>query len=913
MDKIDIKADFYTKASDEVLSALGTTQYGLTQAEVDQRREFFGENILPEPEKTSLLKVFLKQFNNFLVYILLLAAGFSIYFSHYIDAVVIGVVVLINAIFGFVQEYRSEKAVAALKKLVKDNIRVVRNGNMHEIDVKFLVPGDIIFIESGDKLPADARVIESNNLLTNEAALTGESVPQHKTEEKLPKQVPLPERNNMVYSGTVVVGGEGKAVVTATGKFTRLGMIATDVTESGSGPSHFMQKVNHLARQLGLIAILGSVIVMILGWWRGFDHFEVLLLGIASAVSGIPEGLPAVLAIVLAIGVQRMAKNNAIIKHLSSVEPLGMANVICTDKTGTLTKNKMTVTKIYIADKAYEITGTGYDLEGEFWLGNKKVKALADQCLTQMLTIGSLTNHAAIVEPENKSENDNELEIMGDPTEIALVVAAHKADLKKQELLADYKIINNLSFNPEFKMQAVLVERKDSDKEREIFVIGALESILPRCEHLVCEKKQVSFSDEHKEKIANSVKNEANRGHRLIGAALLKVGREVNEITFESLRGMTFVGFFALIDPPREEAVAAIEQCRSAGVRLVIMTGDSKDTALAISRQLGIFAKDEKAADYVFTDEEIREFSDSKFSQIAKEVKILARVSPQTKMRLVKELKRQGNVVAMIGDGVNDAPALKAADIGVAMGQVGTDVAREAAEIILSDDNFASLIKAIREGRVVFNNVRRTSSYLITTNVAEFLILIVAIAIGMPMPLLPIHVLWLNLITDGFPSITLATEPSHGDVLKRPPFPPKTKILNSEVFYLMIIIGVLMVGGTLFLTYPLFKGGQLEHARTMVFASMSLFQLWNVFNMRSMNKSILRLGFFSNKWINLGLLGALSFQFLVMYIPGLREVFSFTALTLRDWLILLPVTFTVVIGVEIYKYFSFKDKRFFKV
>ncbi len=912
MDKIDLQTNFYSKSTEEVLRILASSQYGLTQAEAKMRLQLYGENILPEPEKKSLLAVFLKQFNNFLVYLLLLAAGFSVYFSHYIDAVVIVIVVLVEATFGFVQEYRSEKAVAALKKLVKDDIKVIRDGEMHEIDVKYLVPGDIIFVEDGDKLPADARVVESNNLLTNEAALTGESVPRHKTVDKLSEHTPLPERSNMLFSGTTVVGGEGRAIVVGTGKFTLLGQIASDVKDSGADSSHFMKKVDHLAKQLGFVAVIGSVIVMLLGWWRGFDMFDVLLLGIASAVSGIPEGLPAVLAVVLAIGVQRMAKNNAIIKHLSSVEPLGMANVICTDKTGTLTKNKMTVTKIYVSDAMYKITGTGYDLEGDFWSDSKRIKPLANPYLTQILIIGSLTNHATLIEP-SVDDSDEEPEVIGDPTEVALVVAAHKADLKKQELLADYKIIGNLSFNSDYKMQAVLVEKRGERVERFVYVIGSLDSILPRCSHIMEKGKKAVFSEKRQKYLNNLIKNEANRGHRLIGAAFFPVASDLQELTFDLLQKMVFVGFFALIDPPREEAVAAIQQCYDAGIRLVVMTGDSKDTALAVARQLSIFKKGEKVTDIVYTDDEINDFSESKFSQVAKKVKILARVSPKTKMRLVKELKKQGNVVAMIGDGVNDAPALKAADIGVAMGKGGTDVAREAAEIILSDDNFASLIKAIREGRVVFNNVRRTSSFLITTNVAEFMILICSIGIGLPMPLLPLHILWLNLITDGFPSITLATEPSHGDVLKRPPFLPKTKILNNEVFYLMVIVGMLMVGGTLLLTYPLFKSGQVEYARTMVFSSMALFQLWNIFNMRSMNKSILSLGFFSNKWINFGLLGSLILQGLVMYTPALRRVFSFVPLSFRDWLVLLPVSFTVIVGVEVYKYFAFKEKRFFKI
>lgn len=906
MNKELLKNYFHTVSANQAFTELESSAYGLSQQEAEARLEQYGPNVIKEEQKESLFLVFLRQFNNLLVYILLIAAAASWYFDHIVDASVIIIVVLINAIFGFVQEYKSEKAVLALKQLVKDTVKVIRDGHMHEVDVSELVPGDIMFVESGDKIAADGRVIEVKNLLTNEAALTGESLPQYKTTDVLSTETPLPERTNMVFSGTVTVSGEGKVVVTATAEQTRLGQIAVDVQASGHGIGHFMEKVNFLAKQLGFIAIMGSIIVMALGFWRGFDQFQVLLLGIASAVSGIPEGLPVVLATVLAIGVQRMAKKNAIVKHLSSVEPLGMADVICTDKTGTLTKNKMTVTKIFLGGENYTVDGTGYELEGSFWHNQRKVQPMTNKLLTQMLTIGSLTNRASVVE---KSNND-EPEVIGDPTEVALVVAAHKAGLIKEELGVAYEVLDTLPFSSETKLQAILVKDRDVHKKY-IFVIGALEALLPLSSQVIWRDRKVALNNKAIEQFKIASQEEAHHGHRLIAAGFIEVSDSAKEVSLEKLGDITLMGLFGIIDPPRKVAKEAIVKSRAAGIRVVMITGDSKDTATAIAEQIELIAAGEDMEGKIFTDVEVAEMTEKQFARMAKKVRILARVSPSTKLRLVKTLQEQGHIVAMTGDGVNDAPALKAADIGVAMGKVGTDVAREAAEIILSDDNFASLVAAVREGRVVFNNVRRTSTYLITTNVAEFLALIVALLLGLPMPLLPIQVLWMNLVTDGFSVISLASEPSHGDVLKRKPFPKGTKILNREVLDLMVIVGLIMVGGTLLLGYPILKEGDVDYGRTVVFTTLALFQLWNIFNMRSMNKSIFSIGFLTNKWVNAGVVFALVLTLAVLYVPALQTIFSFVSLGLSDWLIIVPLTFTVVIGVELYKYVRFKSKRSF--
>lgn len=911
MDKSVIQKEFHTLEITKALELLNSSIYGLSIAEVTNRLELFGRNILPEEKKISPVVIFFSQFNSLLIYLLIGAAALSFYFNHPVDAVVILIVIIINAVFGFVQEYRSEKAIVALKKLVKDTIRVLRQGQQMEIDVAELVPGDIMFVSEGDKLPADGRVIEAKNLLVNEASLTGESIPQRKILEPIKVKTVLQERQNMIYSGTVVVAGEGKILITATGSDTELGKIATQVQKSGRGKSNFMTKVDNLGKQLAIIAISGSIIVMIISWLKAFDQYDILLFGVASAVSGIPEGLPVILVVVLAIGVQRMAKRRAIVKHLASVEPLGMVDVICTDKTGTLTKNIMTVTNIYYGGKIISISGTGYKLIGDFWHEQKKIVPLTDVWLSRLLKAGSIIHNSSLLLNAENKDKDEPIEVVGDPTEVALMIAAHKAGLTKEQLLIDNKVVDNLPFSSDYKFQAALVSTEILDrKEKNLYAIGALETLFPRCKKVLWQDEEVKIKKELIFEYENAHKKMAEQGYRIIAIAFRQVKNEITEIKHEDVDNLTLLGLFAIIDPPREEVKSAIELCQKAGIRIIMITGDNIDTAIVIGRQIGLLGEKE-GRENIYTDLDISYLNDKQFSVLAKKVKILARVSPTTKMRLVKELQASGHTVAMTGDGVNDAPALQQADIGVAMGKVGTDVAREAAEIVLTDDNFASLVSAVEEGRVVFNNVRRTSAFLVTTNIAEFLTLIVMLLLGTGMPLLPIQILWLNLVTDGFAGISLATEKTHGDVLHRPPYSKGTKILNREVFELIVIVGILMVMCVVVISYPLLKNGLYDYGRTLVFASMSILQLWNVFNMRSLNKSVWRIGWFKNFYINIGILASLVLMLAVMYVPFLQNTFSFVSLTFKDWLIIVPLTFSVIVGVEIYKYFKFYDKRLF--
>jgi len=916
MNNAYLQKKFYTLTPEATLAILDTSEYGLSVAESARRLEQFGFNTLAEKKSVPLLFIFIKQFHNVLVYILFGASAISFYFYHIVDALVILAVVLLNAIFGFVQEYRSEKAIVALKKLVKNKAKVIRDGSMHEVEVSNIVPGDILFLEAGDKIPADGRIIQVNNLLVNEASLTGESLAQHKDIIIQSSDTFLAQNKNMVYSGTVVAGGEARIVVTATGNHTELGHIAHDVQFTDFRGSRFMDKVNQLAKNLGLLAIIGSIIIMLAGVLDNLDLFNILLLGVASAVSSIPEGLPVVLVVVLAIGVQRMAKQNAIVKHLSSVEPLGMATVICTDKTGTLTQNVMTVTEIYSNNKIIKVDGIGYSLKGSFWHAGKKINTSSDKNLYQMLTVGALANHANVIVHVDSS---NVPEVVGDPTEVALVVAAHKAGLKKTDLTVDYEVVDSIPFNSDLKFQAVLFKNtnnKDNDCQCQLGSIGAYEVLLPRASHIFWEDEIRPLGNNIKHQLQQQYNELASRGHRIIAVAAKSFAKNKTEIITDDVDGMVILGFFSIIDPPREEVTSAIAQAKDAGIRVIMITGDSQKTAVAIAQQVGILDMDTITSldKIVYTDKDLVNMSASDFNDLAKRVVILARVSPNTKLRLVQALQEQGEVVAMTGDGVNDAPALKAADVGVAMGKVGTDVARETAEIVLSDDNFASLVRAIKQGRIVFNNIRKTTGYLVTTNVGELLTLAVVLAVGLPLPLLPIHILLINLLTDGLPVVSLAFERDHGDVLKRKPFKRNTPIINREIIHLMIINSLLMVGGTLLVSYSLlkfeFSAESVAYGRTMAFVVIAMFQAWNMFNMRSINKSIFSLGFFSNKFVNWAFIFSIMSQLILFYVPPIRQIFDFVALSGFDWMIIVILTFSVIILVELYKYFMFKEKRF---
>jgi len=883
----EVKKSWHSLKEKEVLRQLGSNEKGLTNKEARVRLIKYGENKLPEKKKKSQIWLFIKEFHSVLIYILLVAALISFLVKHLIDMVLILTIVLINATIGFIQERKAEKAIASLKKMIVAYAKVYRDGKLVKLPTNKLIPGDIIFLEEGDRIPADCRLIEVKNFRTDESSLTGESTPIDKELKILPIKITFVDRINMIFMGTIAVAGSAKAVVVATGAKTEIGKVAQSITEIKPPKMHFEKKVDELAIQMGLIAILGAGLTFLIGFFiRKFGFFDIFLFTLASLVSGIPEGLPAVLAIVLSIGAYRMAKKNAIIRHLPAVETLGVATVIATDKTGTLTQNQMTVEKILIPSQPeISVSGKGWTPKGNFYQGKKLIDINKNFQLQKLLQIATLCNNSQL------TKTDGKYNIIGDPTEVALIVAARKAGIDNKKLLKKIQKIDDLPFNPQLKYRAslsVLIK----DRKKEIYSIGAFEKILDVCKINVKRKKEFL---EQGEKMAR-------QGLRVLGLASKKMPSYLKKLEEGYIHDMDFVGFVAMKDPPRPEVKEAIKKARNAGIRIIMKTGDHKETALAIGIEVGLCKKNCK----VLTEKELEKMSKKQFSKAVKKVSIFARVTPNMKMKIISALQNQGEIVAMTGDGINDAPALKKANIGVSMGIIGTDVAREASEVVLADDNFASIVNAIEEGRIVFQNVRQTSFFLITTNIAEDVTIIGSLILFMPLPLLPIHLLWLNLVTDGLNDVALATEPGHHDVLIEKPRKKQEKLINKDLIPFLILTAGLMA----ICSIPLFRyflPNEIK-ARTVVFISMSFFQLFNVFNMRSLKKSVFKIGIFTNKFINWAIFSSIALLLAIIYIPFFANIFQFTPISLIEFLIIVIISSSILWFGEIYKYLKRNGK-----
>jgi len=883
--------NFHSKDIKNILQELKTSEKGLTKEQADERLKKVGLNEISKKKKTPLILIFLKQFNSPLIYILFIAMIISFIFGHLVDAYVILAVVLINATIGFVQERKAERAIDALKKVIVSYAKVYRDEEIVKIPSQNLVPGDIIFLEEGDKVPADARLFELKNFRTQESSLTGESLPVEKNLKILEQSVTLSDRTNMIYMSTLVVSGQAKAVVVATADKTAVGQVATSIQKIVQPKMHFNKKVSQLAVQMAIFAFIGAFLTFIIGFFiHGLEFFEIFLFTIASLVSGIPEGLPAVLIIVLAVGARRMAKRDAIIRHLPAVETLGVATVIATDKTGTITRNSMTIEKVITADSEFDITGDGWEPIGRFFQNKKPIHPLKIPSLKKILEISALCNKG------NLLRKDGEYEIVGDPTEVALLVLGRKAGINKQKL-AD-KVIDDLPFSSELKFRASLIKLSSS---KEIYSVGAFETILNQSSYLFKDKK-IKLDEKTKKEFLDKAEKLAKKGMRVLALAYRDVPTNTKSVSKELVKNLTFIGLVGMKDPPRHEIKEAIQKARNAGIRVIMKTGDHKETAIAIAKEIGLI--DGKAEAYTETD--LKKLSEEEFNEVVKKINIFARVTPKMKTKIVKKLQEQGEIVAMTGDGVNDAPALKGADIGIAMGVIGTDVARESSEIVLADDNFASIIDAIEEGRIVFQNVRQTSFYLITTNVAEDVTIVSSLAMGLPLPMLPIQLLYLNLVTDTFNGVALAMEPGHHDVLNQPPRNKKERILNKELIAFLVIMAGLMAVGTIPLFLHFLPQG-LNKARTVAFVSMSMFQLFNVLNMRSLKKSLFRIGILSNKWITLSLTASVLIMLGVIYLPWLQDIFQFIPLSFLEFGIIILITSSIFIAGEIYKWIKYRD------
>lgn len=755
-----------------------------------------------------------------------------------------------------------------------------------QIDAKHLVPGDIIIIEEGDKIPADARIITATNFRTIESSLTGESSSVDKDINTLKSDTPIGDRRNMVWMSTLCVAGKGTAIVTSTGEQTAIGQIAYEIKNVKEEKSHFEQITDALAKQMGMIALLGSLIIFIVGYFINQIEFrEIFLFSIASLVSAIPEGLPAMLTIVLALGASKMAQKKAVVRDLKAAETLGVVNVIATDKTGTLTQNVMNVEVVQLANgDKFNITGKGWTTKGDFLQNNANVNVKDFSSLVKLLKISYLSNSSQIQYSEDKKN------IIGDPTEAALKVLASKSKIVED---LEEEIVFDMNFSTDKKYRATIIK---SNTGYELFVVGAPEILLKRSAYYLNNKEEQLIPPKQQE-FEDDIKKLSQQSYRAIGFAYKTVNSTLNTIEDEIVKDLTFVGFVGMKDPARPEAKDAVLKAKHAGIRVIMLTGDHKDTAFAIAKEVGIAGNNDQA----LTEEDLLNMSEEEFSLAAKSVNVFARLTPYTKLRIAKELQQHGYVIAMTGDGVNDAPALKQADIGISMGIIGTDTAREASEIILTDDNFATIVKAIEEGRRVFNNVRRSSTFLVTTNVAEQITILLTILLKLPLPLIPAQILWLNLVTDGVSNIALATEQEHGTELKRAPRKKNEGILTKQTVLFVFAMSVVMMVLT-FIFYTRYLPQGIEAARTVAFLCMSFTQLFNSFNLRSFSKSVFSLGIFSNKFLLYGFLLSVLLNVIAVYTPFFRSLLSFDYIEPITVFTILILSSSVLWLGEVYKF-----------
>jgi Ca2+-transporting ATPase len=844
---------------------------GLTGSEAARRLAELGPNELQEAHRVSPWELVLAQFKNLLIVILVIAVALSLVFGHGLEAMVIGVIVVLAVLLGFVQEYRAERAIEALRQIAAPTATVVRDGQELELPARELVPGDVIRLAAGDRIPADARLLEAINLQVEEAPLTGESVPVEKHTEALTgDNLPVGDRRNMAYSGTAVTDGRGTALVVETGMRTEFGKIAQLLQTVESGKTPLQDNLDRVGRALAIGALAIVLAIVALGLFRGQPLIEMVIFGIALAVAVVPEALPAVVTISLAIGVQRMVKRHALIRRLTAVEALGSVSVICSDKTGTLTKDEMTARRIFVAGQVYEVTGAGYAPDGSFMRDGTPVEPSED--LVRLLRGAALASDARIV-------NDRRWEVKGDPTEGALIVAAAKAGLRKQQLEALYPRVHEIPFTSESKRMTTIHATEDG---MVAYAKGAPEVIIESCTL---------------DAVARAATLEAAQAMASDALRVLAVAQKVGAKPQSAETDMTFLGLVGMIDPPRPEAAEAVRTCRDAGITPIMITGDHPLTARAVASELGILANGR-----VIPGADLDQMSDEALDRELDHASVFARVSPTHKLRIVSALQARGHLVAMTGDGVNDAPALKKADIGVAMGITGTDVSKEAAAMTLTDDNFASIVAAVEEGRGVFGNIKKYLMYLLSSNVGEMLLMATATLAGMPLPLSAVQILYVNLVTDGLPALALAVDPPESDLMRRPPRSPKSGIFTRPVVSLMLAGGIwsAVVNLGLFI-WALSSGLGLEHAMTLTFLSLVLIQFFKAYNFRSDRHSVFNRPF-ANSWLNLAIAGEVLLLPLLIYVPFLSEAFGTTPLGLGDWVLVVVLAATVMPVLESVKW-----------
>ena len=881
---------WHTLTTEQSFKSLESSPNGLSSDEVAKRHEEFGPNELQARAYVSPWAILLEQFKNVLIIILLLATALSAFLGHGVEAIAITVIVLFAVILGFIQEYRAERAIEALREMAAPAATVIRDGRDQRVPARDLVPGDLVVLSTGDKVPADARLTEAVNLQTVEAALTGESAPVEKHSNALPEEaLPTGDQRNMAFAGTAVTYGRGRALIVATGMSTEFGKIARMLEEVDTAKTPLQKNLDRIGKSLARAAFAVVAVIVVLGLFRGQPFVEMLIFGVALAVAVVPEALPAVVTISLALGVKRMVRRNALIRRLPAVETLGSTSVICSDKTGTLTKDEMTVRRLYVAGHTIEVSGTGYEPSGTFSANGSGV--VGSEALSTLLRAGALASDAR-VEQKNGSGT---WEVKGDPTEGALVVVAAKAGLNKPALDAEFSRVFEIPFTSETKRMTTLHQTPGGVVA---YAKGAPEMIVPSCSMILTEAGLESFDEAHRAEVLE-------RARQMAGEALrvLAVAYKPQASVEDAENNMTLLGLAGMIDPPRSEAKDAVRKCEEAGIKVIMITGDHPLTAKAVAEELGL-SKNGR----VVNGSELEAMDDAQLEREVDAIEVCARVSPAHKLRVVTALQNRGQVVAMTGDGVNDAPALKKADIGIAMGITGTDVSKEASAMTLTDDNFASIVAAVEEGRGIFSNIKKYLMYLLSSNIGEIGLMAGATLAGLPLPLTAVQILYVNLATDGLPALALAVDPPERGLMQQPPRDPRRGIFTRPVVLLMLVGGIwsAIVNLGLFV-WALNSGRPIAEAMTMTFVSLVLIQFFKAYNFRSDRHSVLR-NPFANKWLNLAIGWELIMLALILYIPILEMTFGTVALPLNDWLIIGAAALTISPVLELTKWF---ERRWF--
>jgi Ca2+-transporting ATPase len=875
---------WHTLSVSQTFEKLRSSARGLTAAEAERRLAEYGLNQLQAAARISPWMILLDQVKNVLIIILLFATALSAFLGHGVEAIAITVIVLFAVILGFVQEYRAERAIEALREMAAPTATVVRDGREWRINALELVPGDLILLATGDKVPADARLIEAVNLQTVEAPLTGESAPIQKHTSPLEdERLPTGDRKNLAYAGTVVTYGRGRAVVVATGMATEFGKIAQLLESVDTAKTPLQLNLDRVGKTLARVSFGVVLVIVALGVFRGQPFVEMLIFGVALAVAVVPEALPAVVTISLALGVKRMVKRNALVRRLPAVETLGSTSVICSDKTGTLTRDEMTVRRLFVGGQMLQVSGRGYEPQGKFSLNGTEVQP--HEPISVLLRAAALSSDARL----EWNETGDKWEIKGDPTEGALVVLAAKAGLDKTEIDAQFPRVSEIPFSAETKRMITLHETSDGVTA---YAKGAPEVIVQSCAFELTAGGKKPMDEARQAEVLEVAREMAAEALRVLAVAG-KPGASAEAAD----KDMTFLGLVGMIDPPRREARAAVLECGQAGIKVIMITGDHPLTAEAVAQELGI-SKNGR----IVAGPELEAMDDANLERVIESIEVCARVSPTHKLRIVTALQKRGQIVAMTGDGVNDAPALKKADIGIAMGITGTDVSKEAAAMTLTDDNFASIVAAVEEGRGIFSNIKKYLMYLLSSNIGEIGLMAGATLAGLPLPLSAVQILYVNLATDGLPALALAVDPPEEDLMRRPPRDPSTGIFTRPVVMLMLVGGLwsTVVNLGLFV-WALNSGRSIQEAMTMTFVSLVLIQFFKAYNFRSDRHSVLRRPF-ANKWLNLAIIWELIMLALILYVPLLERTFGTFGLSLRDWLIIIALAFTVSPVLELAKW-----------